>query len=327
MKKTILFVGPKDVGIIQMISDRLANNADYEIDYINLLLTKEEKFRYKSFSQRAYNFFLKNFRKKNIKHTYYHELIRERIEESKKQYDVVVVIRPDMMDDKNLQLLRKLTPHYVAYYWDTVSFFPRKLAIRHFFDRIFSFDLNDCKKYGFELLTNFYFDVDPQVEIKYEVYGLATYDKRIPQFEKVASLLTKKSISFCIKAFSRKPFKSDYIQRISEVLEYKKMLTEASYSNIILEIQKKGQGGLSFRPFEALGMRKKLITNNAMIRFYDFYSENNILIIDPENISLPDAFFTQAYQEVPEEIRNKYRFDNWFNTLISPLKANFVMHE
>jgi hypothetical protein len=48
---------------------------------------------------------------------------------------------------------------------------------------------------------------------------------------------------------------------------------------------------LIFRVFEALGYKKKLITNNQDITSYDFYNENNIFVITNENYQIPLDFF------------------------------------
>lgn len=322
--KKILLVAPDHVGIINVINEQLQGNKEYSIDYINLLLTKAEEFRYKNVGQRIRNFYLKKFTDRNLKHSHYGKQVSSKIRKAKKGYDVIVVIRPDLLCDDDLQFLRGITAHYVAYYWDSVSFYPRKLAIRHFFDRIFSFDQHDCNNYGFELLTNFYFFTEVPVERKYEVYGIVTYDSRKEQLEKIAVVLDNKGISHCIKAYIRIPFESNYIKHIAEVLDYRQMLKEISFSNVMVEIQKEGQGGLTFRPFEAMGMKKKMITNNPLIKGYDFYSAHNICVIDPENISIPDQFFSTPYQDIDKTITEKYHLLNWFNTLVSPVPVNFA---
>ena len=322
--KKVLFIAPDSFGIIKVIKEQLCGNDEYSADYIDLVLEDTERFRYKNFAHRAKNFYFKKVRNRNLKHTHYNKCIRKKIIQSKEMYDVIVIIRPDLVNDENLQLLRHRTKHYAAYYWDSVSFFPRKLAVRHFFDRVFSFDINDCRNYGFELLTNFYFYEEEAVEKKYKVYGLLSHDERTTLLEKVAAKLRTTGISFCIKIFSQKPFQSNYLTCITEVLDYKEMLKEISCSDVLLEVQKKGQRGLTFRPFEALGMKKKLITNNPLIKEYDFYSEHNICIIDPENITIPATFFSTPYREIDPQIRAKYHFRHWFNKLVSPLPVNFA---
>jgi len=320
----VLLVAPDHVGIIKLIREQLQGNKEYDLDVIDLVLPRSEKFRYKSTGQRVRNFFIKTFTKKNLKEEYYHQKITEKITNSKKRYDVVVTIRPDLLRENNLKLLRSLTTHFVAYYWDTVSFYPRKREIIHFFDRIFSFDVEDCSTFGFEFLTNFYCFVDDPAERKYDVYGIVMYDERAPKLEKVAAFLEAKNISYCIKANAKKDFNSKYITWVPQTLDYRKMLKEISFCEVLLEIQKDRQKGLSFRPFEALGMKKKLITNNPLIKQYDFYSDHNICVIDPDNINIPEDFFATPYRDIDPRIRDKYHFKHWFDKLVSPVPVNFA---
>lgn len=79
----------------------------------------------------------------------------------------------------------------------------------------------------------------------------------------------------------------------------------------MIDIQRDDQIGLSFRVFEALGYRKKLITTNIDIVNYDFYNPQNILVLDPNNIEIPKSFVESPYEDVPDHILAPYRIDNW----------------
>ena len=51
------------------------------------------------------------------------------------------------------------------------------------------------------------------------------------------------------------------------------------------------------------------------IRYYDFYNESNILIFD-DNVDVNSAFFTNDYQDIPEEIYEKYSLRSWLKTML-----------
>src|SRR5690606_5911726 len=61
-------------------------------------------------------------------------------------------------------------------------------------------------------------------------------------------------------------------------------------SEILIDLVRENQSGLSFRFFEAMALHKKIITNNKSILEYDFYNENNILLIDDNFTQIPNAF-------------------------------------
>jgi hypothetical protein len=88
------------------------------------------------------------------------------------------------------------------------------------------------------------------------------------------------------------------------------------YCNVILDVAKQGQTGLTFRPFEALGLNKKLITTNASIKDYDFYDPENIMIVEPGRICLEKEFFETPAKEVPEAIKSKYHVKQWLTDVL-----------
>lgn len=69
------------------------------------------------------------------------------------------------------------------------------------------------------------------------------------------------------------------------------------------------------RTIETHGMRKKLITTNQNIKNYDFYDENNILIVDRKNPVIPYAFVESKYKMLPENIYDKYSLTYWIKTI------------
>jgi hypothetical protein len=82
----------------------------------------------------------------------------------------------------------------------------------------------------------------------------------------------------------------------------------ASHSRIILDFgHKKIHDGLSFRPYEALGLGVKCITTNPRIKEQEFYNENNFHYYTGK--SELDAFLNNAYIENHSAIN--YSFSSW----------------
>ena len=86
-------------------------------------------------------------------------------------------------------------------------------------------------------------------------------------------------------------------------------------TNVILDLVRDQQTGLSFRIFEAMAYQKKIITSNAAVRNYDFYNPNNILVLDENNLQIDAHFFTTTYQPIPDEIYQKYTLSHWVDTI------------
>jgi hypothetical protein len=79
----------------------------------------------------------------------------------------------------------------------------------------------------------------------------------------------------------------------------------------ILDLMRCGQSGLSFRIFEAMALEKKIVTNNASIKEYDFYNPQNILILNSDFSNLTSEFFNSPYVKMPDEIYQKYTLEAW----------------
>ena len=108
------------------------------------------------------------------------------------------------------------------------------------------------------------------------------------------------------------------IERIKEIIPFSKSYKYYLDSKIILDIAHPHQKGLSFRPYETIGLRKKLITTNKDIVNYDFYNPNNIFVIeDIDNITIPLEFFKTDYQEIDIKLREKYHIKNWIHNIIN----------
>ena len=67
-----------------------------------------------------------------------------------------------------------------------------------------------------------------------------------------------------------------------------------------------------------MGLRKKLITTNKDIVNYDFYTPNNIFVInDVNNFTIPDTFLKTDYLEIAEPIKSNYHIRNWVHNILS----------
>lgn len=312
----ILIAGHDPYGFLESLREGITKYTNLTYDYLNYDPFLRS-FSYKCFGHRIQNFLLKSFTGKNLKKVHLDIGITNAIAQLKPHYDMILILRPDFIMDHHLEMLRKKTNHFVAYYWDTIKFFPRKLEIRKYFDRILSFDPVDCKVYGLEFLSNYYYYDSLKPNQEYQVYNLSNLDQRKATIEKVGSLLEDMGVSFYFRGITSKTVNSNYIKHSPSRVNYADVLTETARSEIVLDVSKNGQNGLSLRPLEALGLNKKLITTNASIAQYDFYNPNNILILDPAHPTINKDFLNSAFEPIPASIKEKYHLKNWLNTVLS----------
>ena len=289
-------------------------------------------FKHANMWTRIVNLCSKIFLNKNLKKEKKQEYILETLSQKDFQ-DQILVINPDVIELKYHLQIRKFTAVYNAFLYDSVQRCPiEHLLQNNLFDAVYSFDDADCEQFGFIKSHNFvYFDKQiPSEKPKYKLVTVSSFDKRFSVFNKIAYQLQNKKIPFEFIFVSRnitfKTIKYNFkiafgilegkkinskIHFQSKKISIKSMLKQYQNAEIILDVVQGSQTGLSFRVFEAMGMQKKLITDNQAIKKYDFYNQNNILVIDRKNPVITDNFLATAYEPIHSSIYQKYTLDSW----------------
>src|SRR5690606_21138021 len=211
-----------------------------------------------------------------------------------RQSDFALVIRPDLFSESVLKEIKNKSKFSVAYQWDGMKRFPLAETRVQFFDRFFVFDKNDEEKYqGVEFTTNFYFDYLPEFSIiKQDVFFVGTFMKdRIEDIAFIASELQHLGLNININIVYNNEKKIEKYRKypinfIKKGLTFEESMIECKSSEIVLDVENKIHAGLSFRAFEAVGYKRKLITNNKLVKEFDFYNERNIYIINESSMSL-----------------------------------------
>ena len=306
-KKKILIIGPPSLGYLKKINQELQK---YDAVESSLVLIDRFTFKYKNFAHRITNFLSKVFLGKNLKNEYVNTHIVESIYALGDQ-DIIFIIRPDLLKQKTLKYLKTKTKKLEAFYYDSTRRFPGKVDIIPLFDKVYSYDRIDVEEYTLEFLTNYIFDTSNETNHENIFFNISTYDYRYQAMERLAKYIHEKKWTKEILVLGPDEITSPYLTIIHEQIPVDEVAEKIKKAKIIIEIQRKEQVGLSFRVFEALGHNKKLITTNADVINYDFYNPQNILVIDEDNIEIPENFVNSPYLPVSEEILSKYMLENW----------------
>ena len=172
-------------------------------------------------------------------------------------------------------------------------------------------------------IRNFIYNYEENVNFEkksdFEVFNISSYGKRSDLIIKIAEKLSLLEIPYKFYIFDKKKkiINNSLINSIQETIPLSVVNKYIEKSNVLLDIHRENQNGLSFRVFESMGLHKKLITTNSDIKNYDFYNENNILIIDSKNPEIPLEFIKKPYIEIPKNILNNYKISGWFTKLIN----------
>lgn len=274
-------------------------------------------------------------RKKNIE-----ELIYQDITEIWKnkiikygEYDICLNTHSDYFHDDLLKEARKHTKQMISYFYDGLSRADQNIfETIKYFDDFYVFDESDIKKYPnypLKLTTNFIF---PQKKIKvpeifdYDFYYLAFYDKsRVEILNKISDFFIANDINFKFEIHCIPPSEGKYgghrnVGLIDGEVSYEEYLKRMEKSKFTLDILVNFHKGLSFRIFESLLYKRKVVTNNPTVKNYDFYSPQNFFIIGERPMEELLEFMKTPFQPVDFDIINKYSFENWFNSKVTKIQ-------
>jgi hypothetical protein len=277
-------------------------------------------YKYPNILFRYYNFVLKTIFKKNIKNIHYGKEILKRLKENNEVQDIILTIKADFIDPKSILEFKKYTKKSIAYFNDGTSRCPKIIRVIPNFDEVYSFEKEDCEKYNLKFMTNWIYPIQskPKQSIDYQIFNISSKDKRSPIISKITTVLKKKNINYKVIVFDTENKDRDpNIEYTTKHIPLSEVNNYIHNAQVLLDINRKGQKGLTFRVFESLGLEKKLITTNTDIKNYDFYTPKNILIIDEKNPNIPLDFFNNEYDKIPEEVLKKYTIEGWITQVLN----------
>lgn len=251
----------------------------------------------------------------------------EFLEKINEKVDYALFTRPDLFGFNVIKKVKQISNKTVAYQWDGVNRYPLVKKYFDFFDNFFVFDENDLKiNPKLKFTTNFYFDdlilTKPDFEEKTIFFVGSSMKDRIEILNKIISKLKASGLNthFFIFNYGKKKLnkKNDYdFEIITNPLTFKESILKIQKSEYLLDLHNPAHHGLSFRTFESIGYKKKLITNNTMVKNYDFYKPNNIFVFSKNNFSGLEEFIGTEYEDVDDEIYNKYSFTSWIKNILN----------
>lgn len=194
-----------------------------------------------------------------------------------------------------------------------------------------SFDKKNCEKFGWHYNHQFYFeDLGKPFSKKHKSVFFVGYDKdRYRTIQKIGEELKKEQIAFHCHLFAdpAKKYEEQAPYLVHEMMGYDQVIRNIKECGCILDLCREGQEGLTLRALEALFFRKKLITNNKYIANYDFYSRENIFILEQDPMEKLGDFVNGRMQEIEKDILEKYTYKDWMKTFTETAKCGGKLRE
>lgn len=266
----------------------------------------------------------------------YYEIIYQKIVNH--SYDYIFVMDVEAMPTSFLKKIKKSNPSsiFILYLWDSIYNKKHTINYLSFFDHIYSFDPNDCKNNPILIFRPLFFlneyktltsNKEQEYEYDFSFIGTAHSD-RYALIQKIYSQIQ----DYCLKSYwylylqnwkmfywnklTNQAFRKAHLHDFHySSLSKKEVIEVIRKSRIIIDIQHPKQSGLTMRTIEMLGAQRKLVTTNASVKNYDFYSEDNILVIDRENPVIDEFFCLREYRPLKEYLYYKYSLDGWLEEI------------
>ena len=252
------------------------------------------------------------------------------------KYENILIIKPEEYSPETITLLQAICKNkIVGYLWDGIRphFVSNLHKSRSLLQKLYSFDKNDIMNYP-NLKMDFYTNFSP-FENRIIPYNNRDTDLFYiggiggKQIEQRRDLMLEKFLADFKGNLDINIFIHDHEESLkipSKNIQYTKhflslwdSLEKTRNAKCVLDLCKNHHIGLSFRFFDCLSTETKIITNNKDVAKYDFYSPENIMIINFEkeilNTRLFKEFIEKPYKKIPENIVSKYRIDNWTRNL------------
>ena len=224
---------------------------------------------------------------------------------------MLVIFAAEYFKPKHLLLFKQYFPNaeVVYYTWDAIANYPATNALIDSADRAYTFDLADAEMYGISFLPLFYIPcLLKQRRVEYQCSSIMSFQlEKSEGMKKLLNMIPPDTKNFIflrvgskLQLFRMKLFAGKEIKGLEkyfhqESLPRDEVLSIFAASAAVIDCPKPHQNGLTMRTFEVLSLKRKLITTNANVKKYDFYTPNNIFVIEEGNKRIPTDFFETPF--------------------------------
>lgn len=213
--------------------------------------------------------------------------------------------------------------HMAVWYWNIVKNTIKPEIVKKYINDVWSFSRKDCELYGMRFNPAPYFSEFqyPEEEIIYDFSFVGKNKGRLESLLYWKERIESKGYStkFCITPNS----KIDKNPKYTKSMSYYEAMAISAKSKVLFDYIEVDDSGLSMRALEALFHKKKLVTNVKLIKDYDFYDPSNIFILGVDNFDEIQQFYEKDYQEIAQEVIDKYEFDRFIQRIFVDGEKNW----
>ena len=278
---------------------------------------------YKYFKKWSYGLFFRAFRKtlKYVHLDFVDHLFYDKWR--KKLGSVSTVILFDAKDEYSDYIPKYIKSKnenikIIFWYWNAIKSHNDKLVTSKYIDEIWTYNRFDADKYNLKYSPQFYNFDFCKIEKNNEEKNVHSSDIVFLGKDKGR----KKDLLDLEEKFTKIGLKCNFmiVEKRTDKVNYLDYLKLVGGSKCILDFNYLLPCGISLRPLEAVGMRKKLITNNPDVINYRFYDKDNIFIIGKDDLNRVIDFVNSPFKKVKQNYIDYYSFSAWLKRLSEGLE-------
>ena len=250
--------------------------------------------------------------------------------------EIFFFINPELIDVKTLLRLKEkfVKARFLAYFWDSFKNKKNNISYLAIFDRVYTFDRLDARRYFINYLPLFH-DISPKYQDYKESDDTHRYDISMigsdhsDRYRVCRSLSVRHPNSFFRLVTKGAAFnfflaiwERDFTRLFSELISHDKYapsdVEQISFaSRAVLDIHHPSQDGLTMRTIEVLCAGCKLVTTNTEIVNTDLYHPSRVLCIDRTKPSIPASFLETPVVPLSQEVIRRYHISSWVDSVLA----------
>lgn len=188
--------------------------------------------------------------------------------------------------------------------------------MRKIFDRIYSFDPEQCRLFGIDYLEQFFpFNAEAARKLNTKklepsrpitCFFLGRDKGRSQRIEEIANDLESLGCSIKFQIVKDESSVSLSKYHTDSVLPYEENLQKVIDADVLIEINQPGQSGLTLRTLEAAFFDKKLITTNKAVKDLYFYDPSRFYIFEEFDKEAISQFLASPSKPIDVEALKKH---------------------
>jgi hypothetical protein len=230
-----------------------------------------------------------------------------------------VLLDDDITEDYAAWLIRNNRKiQWNFYYWNSYEHY--RIApdtLRRLGYCLWSFDPNNCKQFSLKFNPTFfckswYRGLKKITHPTYDIVFIGR-DKngRMKQIKDLKERFKSYDISWNFYFTANKWYRRFCSKEYKPYLNFYKMLEQEMSAKAILDFSQDMQSSITCRVYDALYNERKVITNNVDIRKMNYYSPDNIFILDYDDDTRLEGFLKTPFKTISWELLREHSCERW----------------